>query len=144
MKKARTIVLFALAAVVSLSIMSCEIETISIMDRLAQFMTDLNKADRSDAYLNFDPDETEYYDAMKDPDFWDDPFPPVGTGETEYSLSDVDYEDPENVTANMYGPPDFSVTGDPWPVQFVMVKTGTDWFIHQFFQDGTEVIINLR
>jgi hypothetical protein len=138
MKKTRVILLIFAAAAISIIVTSCEIPTTtSIMDRLSQFMTDLNLADRSNAYLNFDATNTEYYAAIRDPVFWDTDFPVPGAAELKYSLETVDYIDPLNVTANMYGPPLFSGTGDPRHARFVMIKVGTDWMIHEMYLDGS-------
>jgi hypothetical protein len=146
MKNMRAILLLVLAAMIAVLLASCDfMTTTSIMDRLAQFMTDLNLADKSNTYLNFDPTETEYYAAIRDSVFWDTPFPVPGAAEQKYSLESVDYVDPLNVTATMSGPPTFGV-GDPRPARFVMIKVGTDWMIHElwFIGDADATIRNLN
>ncbi len=133
--------LIIIAAAISIALTSCELPTTtSIMERLTQFITDLNLADRSNAYLNFDSTNTEYYAAIRDPGWWDTSFPVVGAAEQKYSLESVDYVDPLNVTANMLGPVGalgFLPTGDPRPARFVMIKVGTDWMIHELYLDGS-------
>ena len=141
MKKTSAILLIIIAAALSIALTSCEIPTTtSIMERLSQFMTDLNLADRTNAYLNFDSTNTEYYAAIRDPGWWDTSFPVPGAAEQKYSLEGVDYVDPLNVTANMLGPVGplgFLPTGDPRPARFVMIKVGTDWMIHEIYLDGS-------
>jgi hypothetical protein len=141
MKNKSAKLLIITAAAISIALTSCELPTTtSIMERLGQFMTDLNLADRSNAYLNFDATNTEYYAAIRDPGWWDTSFPVVGAAEQKYSLSSVDYVDPLNVTATMVGPvgpAGFLPAGDPRPARFVMIKTGTDWMIHEMYLDGS-------
>ncbi len=148
MKKNRVIqtaILFIFTAII---LASCGdlMTTTTIMQRLDQLATDLNAADRSNAYLNFDPTQTEYYAAIRDAAALDTPFPTVGPLEQQYSFANVDYANPENVTADMYGPPLFSGTGDPRPAVLVMSKVGTDWMIHEIYLDGssTATIKNLK
>jgi hypothetical protein len=140
MKAMRIVAVFIVASIVILMMGSCDgFETVSILDRLTQFLTDLNSADRSTVYLNFDAVDTENYALITPAAYWDSssPFPLVGGGQ-EYSFTSTpDNSDPLNVTAELNGPAAYGV---PKPVRFVMVKTGTEWFIHMLYLNGIEYI----
>jgi hypothetical protein len=68
--------------------------TVTIDERITDFQTDLNKTDRTSAYLNFHPSLTKDYDALKDGATITSLFPvPDGTG-SDYALSITDKANP--------------------------------------------------
>jgi hypothetical protein len=146
MKTAKAIAVLVVLFAIAFLFGSCELTTVSIMERLTQFATDLNNADRSSAYLNFDPTDTDYYAAIRAPLWWDTYFVVVGAGELAYSFDVTSYSDPLNVTGDMYGPPGFSTGGVPWPFRMLMTKVGMEWMIHELYLDGspTATIKELR
>ncbi len=102
---------------------------VSVTQRITQFQTDLNNADRTNIYLNFDSTKTTEYNAIKDPKYWDTPYPVPAAGDQKYAITITDDSDPSNVTATMAGPASFSASGSALSAVFVMSQEGFDYFI---------------
>lgn len=73
----------------------------TLEQRIEQFESDLNLADRSDIYDNFHPTQTTDYAAIRDMDFFAVPFPPCEVGDTPYDIVIVDASNESAVTATI-------------------------------------------
>ena len=82
----RIIGLSALAIVLLALLFGCAFP-LTLDQRIQQFATDLNLADRSNIYLNFHSTLTVNYDAIRDPAYFDASLPPVLGGDTPYVIS---------------------------------------------------------
>jgi hypothetical protein len=138
---------FTVSALISIAILAlflsgCEPQGVTIMDRLSAFGANLNKSDRTGIQLNFSKGDTQDYASISSAAWWTANGFPVPTDDTHiYSIVVIDYVDPDNVTATMYGAPGFNGTNPPIAsAVFVMVKDGADWFIRGVSLDGTVVI----
>ena len=101
------------------------------MDRINAFATTLNSSDRSGINSNFDPGLS----GLPSTAVWTTDFPIPGTLPTDipYSITLLDYSDPANVTASIFGPTAFytNAGGPPASAVFSMVKIGSDWYIEK-------------
>ena len=118
--KQRTKVVLAAAGLLTLLIVAgCEMP-VSIEGRINRFLSDMNSADRSNAYLNFHPTLVSDYGVIKSAD-WDGLF-----AETDrpFSLADLNDSDPSYVTAVIED-------GGANPVDFAfeMALDGASWMI---------------
>lgn len=101
--------LLALAGLVVSVLSSCFLldlfgdDPITVAQRIQGFEDELNKADRSDMYLQFDDFATTDYDAIKASAFWETDFP-VGTGYTTVITDDTNTDD---VRVTIDGPVEF-------------------------------------
>ncbi len=132
MKFRHITVLLVLAALLALGLAGCEFLGTSIQDRIGMFAEDLT-SNRDNAYLNFDPTTTQWYNAIKAAGAWDANFPAPAAGQQPYEVTLDSYSDPLNVTGTIVGPPAFV---GPHTIQFVMVQVDADWFIQQIYMDG--------
>jgi len=117
-----------IAAAVLLPI-SCDLlGSVSIGDRIALFQSDLNTADRSAIYLNFHPDLTTHYNAIKgDPTIFDNTFEYVYA---PYTITITDQSDPANVIA-VIDADDPVWAGGPLDIWFKMAQKDKDWMIEE-------------
>jgi hypothetical protein len=115
------IALAVLAAVTLLVFSACDLfNQKTPRDRFDTFMTEINKADRSNLYKCMDIGAT-YYAAAMISTYWD-VFFPVGA----YTASSVADSDPNNFSAVLTGPSQYAAG---LTVNFTMVKTGNEYFI---------------
>ena len=120
----------------------CSLLGVDIQDRLFQFMSVLNAADRSAINAQFDQSLTQNLPLM-DATWWNTNFPSPLDTDHLYTLTIFDFSDPTNVIASIMGPPAFnSNTGTPRNAVLGMSKAGNDWFIQQLYLDmsGTALI----
>ena len=126
MRTRHVLCFLGLAASLAGAIVGCSLlGSVSIDERIASFQADLNKTDRTSAYLNFHPDLTTDFDTLKSGATIMTIFPlPDGTG-TSYTLSITDKSSPSTGVF-------VTVTGGPTPAFFpplylklVMQTTGT-------------------
>jgi hypothetical protein len=101
----------------------------TLVQRIQQFASDLNLADRSDIYLNFHSTQTVDYPAIRDTAFFDSDFPTVDQGNSSdrYVISVVDSSNPLQVTATIDNP--VSWAGGPYDAIFSMTLDGFDYKI---------------
>ena len=88
--KARYIAAIVIGSGLSVwALVSCNLNAVSIGQRISDFQSDLNTSDRSNVYNDFHPTETQDYNALKDPvtSSFNTNFPPPTT--TNYTLSVV-------------------------------------------------------
>ena len=119
-------IVVALAAILS----GCDLfkPSVSIAERIALFQDDLNKADRSQAYLNFNPALTQDYASLKGLDWWNTNFPPKGTG-SAYSAAVTSQTDASAVLITISGP---ALYGPPKNYKLAMAvdsENAKDWRI---------------
>ena len=129
-----------LAAILVLAFGGCSLTGVSVEDRMAQFLDDLSNTDRGDIYLNFHPDLTADYEALRGGTFlpdWETMFPTVGY--VPYSIPDLDASDPANVTGNISSSWDAAWPG-PKPIVFRMAKDGADWMIEELDLGGANLV----
>lgn len=138
----RIVLVVALGLAVALGLGSCQMLGITKMDRISQFGADLS-SNKSHISADFAKGQTADYSAMNIQSYWDTigVFQPGSTYMT-YSIVLHDYEDPANVTADIYGPPTFynfySASGiGPVSAVFVLVQIGPDWFIKRIYLNGS-------
>ncbi len=127
-----------LAASSLLSLGGCAQFGVSVQDRIAMFVNDLNAADRSSINTEFDQALTKDLPLM-DAAWWAANFPAPPDADHLYSITLLDYSDPANVLATIMGPPAFNVdTGLPRNAVLVMSGGGAGgWFIEQLSLDGS-------
>ena len=122
------------ASLLALALASCSLASVSVDQRLATFLSDLNAADRNNlVYQNFHPTQTTEYGALKNSGLsgFDTAYPsPSGTN---YAFSTVDETSPSagvivQVTA---GPTSGSSLVPPnFYLKLTMATTGdSDWRI---------------
>ena len=139
--RVRHIVLFLGVAVALAGVLAgCDmLGFVSVEQRVTDFQTSLNAADRSTLYLNFNPDKTGDFNALKDPTTTIDvPMPPLGTGDTAYTLTITDKTDPmAGVIVNVTGGP--ATFFAPKHLKLVMETTGIgDYRIDSFAMDNND------
>ena len=129
----RTMPLLAMALLAAFLVSGCWLFDlfggVSITTRISDFEDELNKADRSQAYLQFHPTQTADYNAIKAAAFWDIPFPVVGVAGAAYAITVTTSSPtatPLDVRATVTGPTAF---GGPKSARFVMAQDGSDWMI---------------
>jgi hypothetical protein len=133
MRRKSLIGLLTIILLVSIFI-GCTQKGTSIEDRVYQFISNLNKTDRSNAYLNFHPD-ISMYDLIKPDSFWDIDFEKGGI---PYSISGLNSADPNNVTAMIDSA---TIAGwGPKALRFVMRQNGSDWMIWELYLDGPRIV----
>jgi hypothetical protein len=138
LKAPRIALVAAVGALVALGLGSCQLLGVTKMDRLTQFAYDLSNPDKSRMSGNFAQGQTADYGIMDTQAYWDGKsFVLPGSTYLTYSISVHDYVDPANVTADIYGPPTFNLSGGPIPAVFVLVQVGPDWFIKEIFLNGS-------
>jgi hypothetical protein len=114
---------------------------VSIDQRVTDFQDSLNAADRSTLYTNFHPTLTSDYAALKDPTTTiNQLMPPLGTGDTTYTLTVADETDPATgVIVNVTGGP--ASYGAPKHLKLVMDVTGTgDYRIVSLAMDNNDSV----
>jgi hypothetical protein len=114
---------------------------VSIDQRVTDFQDSLNAADRTSLYLNFHPDQTADYAALKDPTTTIDVLMPrLGTGDTAYTLTVADESDAAaGVIVKVTGGP--ATYGAPKHLKLVMATTGTaDYRIVSLAQDNNDSV----
>lgn len=119
---------------------------VTVQQRVDFFLAALNNDDRTDLYLNLDPNLPNY-DLLMAPAYWgeapDDGYFPTVSGGTPYSLANTAIDDTTNpdlpsFTGDLYGPDAFSVTFKYLEMTFV--KVGLDWMIESMRLGGVDVI----
>jgi hypothetical protein len=124
----RTLRLAALGGLIVLALAGCMFGK-TLEGRIGQFEADLNLdlTGRSGIYLNFHPTLTTDYEAIKDPAFFDVPFPVLGTINTPYEIVITDKTNESAVTATI----DSSAMGinSPFNAIFEMALDGMDYKI---------------
>jgi hypothetical protein len=101
----------------------CSLLGVSVEERVTRFLADINQSDRSQVYLNFDPDIHDYGGIVAA--FWDTHLP---YDVAPYSISALVTNDPANVT--------FTITDKDASnlyVKFVMNQRGMDWMIIEMY-----------
>ncbi len=141
-KTGRRAAVFCLIPILAFFLAGCEPQGITIMDRLSSFGAGLNQTDRTGMQLNFSESDTLDYAAISSAAWWAaNGFPVPTDADHVYSIVVIDYEDSDNVTATVYGPPGFNGTNPPVASAiFVMVKEDADWFIRGVSLNGAVVI----
>ncbi len=111
-----------------LAFVGCKPLSVSVDDRIALFLSDVNSANWSSIYLNFHPTLTEDYAIISsNPTVaWDSVFP---TEYAPYSITGLNTADPRNVTGDMDS--SNAAWGGPQPVAFRMAQYGEDWMIEE-------------
>ena len=138
----RIALLAGVAVVAAVGLGSCAQLGVTKQDRITQFAVDLNKPDKSVMSENFVQGAADYA-AVNTQAFWDGIGMVMPSGAAfPYSITLHDYVDPTNVTADIYGPALFYTNvapsgPSPVPAKFVLVQTGTDWFIEQIYLNGS-------
>ncbi|HEY9593212.1 MAG TPA: hypothetical protein VHE79_01950 [Spirochaetia bacterium] len=133
MRVRQILVLLGIAAVLAAGLASCTIFGIySISDRVAQFQTDLNSSNRSNAYLNFSPTMSDY-NSLKDPSTtFDVTFPPVNGG-TSYAFTVTDQSNSSGVIVEVTaGPSGFAGTY-PQYIKLAMTADGLNNLISALY-----------
>ena len=140
--------LVALVSIALVALSSCfladlfgpEVDPVTPAQRIYSFEDELNKADRSEAYLILHPTRTADYNAWKDPVLWDDAFPVRAAGDPEYAINTFDPTDPTNGTLTVSGGP--VAFNGPKDYLVVMAEDGEDvWMIESLsYEDGTPLI----
>lgn len=129
MKKMYVYLMLICVGLLVLSLTSCDLAGLTIDARIDSFISDLN-FDRYNAYTNFHPTATSYYDTLKDPTTtFNIIFPTSGI---PYSRGTLDTSDPSNVTTVI----DDSLTWGPKDAIFVMIKDGSTWYINDLYLKG--------
>jgi hypothetical protein len=125
MKKLALPMLLLLGLLV-LAFVGCKPASVSVEDRIALFLSDINNANWSSIYLNFHPTLTQDYPEISNntyPD-WTALFP---TEYSPYSIIGLNTSDPRNVTGSMTA--SNAAWGGPQAVVFRMAQYGEDWMI---------------
>jgi predicted small secreted protein len=136
MKMRKTIAVVFLSACLMFMLNACNPLGIDISDRINAFIVELNSSDRSTISSQFDPSLSATLSAFS----WNTAFPVPLDADHQYAITLLDYSNPSNVTATMYGPPLFNAgTGQPLAAVFSMVKAGPDWYIESLTV-GTVVV----
>ena len=127
-----------LAAIGILSFEGCSLLPVSVEDRIAIFLEDINSLDRSSIYLNFHPDLTGDYDFIRNETYpdWGALFPTGPGTYIPYSISSLDTSDPMGVTGTVES---VNIGWVDKPIFFIMAKDGMDWMIQEMQFDGTTV-----
>ena len=125
-----------IAAAVLLPI-SCDLfGSVSIGDRIATFQSDLNGADRSQAYLNFHPTLTADYAAITGvPTVFDTTFP---YSYQPYTITIISQSDPASVTATIDAAG--GAFGGPYSIVFKMAQQDRDWMIEELTLNGVGIV----
>ena len=124
MKASIRIPLLVVAAALALLLLSCANKSVSIDDRIADFITSLN-GDRSDTYTNFDP-STVAYATAKSKTFWDTST--VFLTDKPYTYGTPNILSSSDVEFHIFN----NTATDLGLFQFVMVNIGTssdNWVI---------------
>lgn len=109
-----------------------------IITRIEAFETALNASPRLPSAIsaNFaDSPTTAYADQMNTSTFWDTKF----NEDNEFSFTDIDPLDTDNVTATMTESYDGEVVNSE-EVSFKMYKDDSGWLIEEYYEAGTNVI----
>ena len=122
--------LVAIVVALSAILSGCDLfkPSVSIAERIALFQDDLNKADRSQTYLNFNPTLTQDYASLKGYN-WSTPFPLKGTG-SAYSAAVTSQTDASAVLVTIDGGP--ATYGGPKNYKLAMAvdsENAKDWRI---------------
>lgn len=127
-----TIALLLALGVIALLLSGCGL-TVSVSDRLDQFLADLNSDDRSSIYLNFHPEDTQDYAAIQNKTYpdWSLLFP---LSDRPYAYENLNTVDTGNVTCRIVG----KVT--EYDATFVMALDGFDWQINDLYLGGALTI----
>jgi len=117
-----------------LAFVGCKPASVSVEDRIALFLSDINNANWSSIYLNFHPTLTADYNALSGTTVvdWGAVFEPAYA---PYSILGLNTSDPRNVAGSMTSSND-SVWPGPQPVAFRMAQYGEDWMIEEMDFDG--------
>ncbi|MGA2378909.1 MAG: hypothetical protein ABSG85_06330 [Spirochaetia bacterium] len=93
MKARHLFAIFVGAGLILWSLASCNLNSVSISDRIGDFQSDLNTSSRTNVYNDFHPTMTAAYGPLKDPvgSGFNLAYPPPGPS---YSLSIVDQSNP--------------------------------------------------
>jgi hypothetical protein len=105
---------------------------VSIEQRVQDFESDLNDANRDDTYLNFHPTLTaDYATITGDGTVFDNAFPPA---DRNYSIVITDQSNPNNVIGSIDADgPGFV---GPLDIYFKMAQDGFDWMIEELSLQG--------
>lgn len=116
------------AGMILWSVVSCNLNSVSISDRIGDFQADLNTSSRTNVYQDFHPTSTIEYNALKDPNLsgFNTLFP-VGS----YSLSIFDQSNPSSgVIVIVTGPTNGSGHTSGYYLSLTMATyNGNDWRI---------------
>ena len=129
MKAVRIGAILVGAGLAAWAFVSCDLNKVSIDQRISDFQSDLNTTDRLNVYQDFHPTMTNDYTALKDPatSGFNNAYPPPGA---TFSLSVVDESNP---SAGVVVKVNSGASGT-WLTPFYMLLTmatynGNDWRI---------------
>ncbi len=125
MKKLALPMLFLLG-ILMLAFVACKPKPVSVEDRIALFLGDINNANWSSIYLNFHPTLTQDYAAISGGILidWPSVFP---TADAPYSILGLNTSNPGNVTGSMHS--SNVAWGPDQAVVFRMAQFEEDWMI---------------
>ena len=123
--KTRLLPFILVLVLLVLVFVGCTLLPVSIEDRIALFLSDVNNANWSTIYLNFHPTLTQDYAAISSVD-WALLF---DTAYAPYSIVGLNTSDPRNVTGNMDS--SNAAWGGPYAVAFRMAQYEEDWMIEE-------------
>ncbi len=137
MRVRHILVLLGIAVLLTAGVVGCSLfGIVSISDRVAQFQSDLNTADRANIYQNFLSTMSDYA-ALKDPTTTiNTVYPLVGSG-TGYALSVIDQTNPSSgvIVEITAGPAGYSPSY-PRYMKLVMTASGLNNLISALYQDN--------
>ena len=119
------------AALLAWALVSCNLNpVVSIDQRVSNFASDLSN-NRTNAYQNFDPDQTTMYQALANPTYsWDTIFPA-----NQYTFQITDESSPSTgVLVTVTSPGSFAT---PYLKLVMATYKDTDWRIVQLFMAAT-------
>jgi hypothetical protein len=119
------------ATLLAWALVSCNLNpVVSIDQRVSNFASDLSN-NRTNAYQNFDPDQTKLYQALANPTYsWNTLFPP-----SQYTFQITDESSPSTgVLVTVASPGGFAT---PYLKLVMATYKDTDWRIVQLFLAGT-------
>ena len=124
MKHKLIIIKIILLILISLIFYACT-STVSIDERITNFINDLNSSDRSSTYLNFHETLTNDYNAIKSAGYWDAAF--IQSWQL-YNITNYTTTMNSDTTATISGT--FKHALDSGSVILLeMAKSGDDWYI---------------
>lgn len=129
----KTVVLATIVIVALLTLYGCGLFGVSIEQRIQDFESDLNDANRDDMYLNFHPTKTADYGPITgDGTVFDTAFPPA---DRNYSIIISDQSSTDNVIGIIDA--DGGGFGGPLEIYFKMAQDGLDWMIEELRLEDT-------
>ncbi len=125
-RKTFLLLLLVLAAGWLSYLTGCMLLGVSVEDRVARFVSDINDINRGQVYQNFHPGISDMAGAQ-DVAFWQTQFP---VAKIPYTMSLLVASDPSNVTFRIT-----NLDGVSWDARFIMEKLGNDWMISVMYMD---------